>query len=462
MLAVVTPEEMRAIDAAAPEPVETLIERAGGAVAREAMAMLGGCYGRTVNVLAGKGNNGADGRAAARRLEHRGAQTHIIDAATRPPILARSDLVIDAAYGTGFRGEWTAPDVGDAAVLAVDIPSGVDATTGDAGIGVLPADRTVTFQALKPGLLFGPGSRLAGEIVIADIGLDVTSASQFVVEAADAGSWWPHRSPEAHKWDAAVQVVAGSASMPGAAQLCTGAALRSGAGLVSLATPGVDIDVRAEIVRHPIPAADFSTDALRDIARYGALVIGPGLGRSDDVLTAARRTIAEAPVPVVVDGDGLFACSWSADGAGPLLRSRELPTIVTPHDREFAYLTGRQPGSDRVAAARAAAADLGCIVLLKGPTTIIAAPPSDTEPWPDTHLVDHGDHRLATAGSGDVLAGMIGAALAAGAEPARAAAAAAWIHGEAGRSGPDEGGVAGDLVDRLPEAIAVARRGAIG
>lgn len=456
MIPVVTPAEMAAIDAAAAEPVEVLIGRAGRAVARSALDLLGGAYGRTVAVVAGKGNNGADGRVAAARLERRGVRVRVYEAAACPPVLPPCDLVIDAAYGTGFRGSWKAPDVGDAAVLAVDVPSGVDAQTGAAGRGVLPADRTVTFQALKPGLLLGAGSRLAGHVDVVDIGLDVSSASQHLVERSDVASWWPVRAADAHKWRSALKVIAGSADMPGAARLCTSAAARAGASLVSLTAPGASIPLDPEIVqRHVALDDDFVAGALVDIHRFAALAVGPGLGRDDDVLTSVRACIADATVPVVIDGDALFAAAWSADGAGPLLRERELATVLTPHDGEFGVLTGARPGADRVASARAAATDFDCTVLLKGPTTIIASPPeSSTDVFGAPVLyVANGDDRLATAGTGDVLTGMIGAALAAGAPPDRAAAAAAWLHAEAGNRRPRGGLVAGDLVDQLPDLI---------
>ena len=167
---------MAAIDAAAPEPVDVLIERAGSAVARMARQMLGGTYGRTVNVIAGKGNNGNDGRAAAGILGAAGVRVRTFDAANCPPRLPEADLVIDAAYGTGFHGEWRAPQVGATPVLAVDIPSGVNGLTGEAARGVLPADRTVTFAALKPGLVFAAGRNLAGDVEVVDIGLDTGRA----------------------------------------------------------------------------------------------------------------------------------------------------------------------------------------------------------------------------------------------------------------------------------------------
>ena len=453
MIPILTPEQMGAVDAAAPEPVDELIARAGRAVAREAMSMLGGAYGRVVNVIAGPGNNGADGRIAAEILARRGVKVRVIDAAMRPPILPPSDLVIDAAYGTGFRGEWIAPQVVSTGaepviVLAVDIPSGVDASTGAAGDGVLRADRTVTFQALKPGLVFGRGRSASGHVVLADIGLDVSGADRYLVEASDVAAWWPERAADAHKWNAAVRIIAGSPGMLGAAHLSAAAAARSGAGLVALSTPGGETRARDEIIQRPVPAVGFAEEVLDDLDRFGALVMGPGLGRDESTVDGVRRLVADAMVPIVIDGDGIFATAWSADGPGPLVRSRGLPTVVTPHDGEYALLTGSAPGADRVQAARSLADDLDCTVLLKGPTTVIAGPDGPTL------VVDHGDERLATAGSGDVLAGMVGSLLSANVPAERAAAAAAWLHADAARRAGRRGLLAGDLIDLLPEALA--------
>ena len=452
MTPIVTPEEMRAVDAAAPEPVEELIDRAALATAQVALTMLGGAYGRVVNVVAGGGNNGADGRRAAAYLERRGVKVRVIDAAMRPPVLPACDLVIDAAYGTGFRGEWIAPDVvsssgGRPLVLAVDIPSGVDALTGEAGSGVLAADRTVTFQALKPGLLVGDGRELSGEIEVVDIGLDVSGATQHLVGAADVAAWWPQRASDAHKWNGAVRVIAGSPGMLGAGRLCAEAAARSGAGLVMLSSPGIDPDARSEIIQRRIPALDFHGEVFSDLDRFGALVIGPGLGREEGAVASARELIADATLPVVIDGDGIFAAAWSADGAAPLLRPRGRPTVITPHDGEYSLLAGRPPGADRVAAARELARELDVTVLLKGPATVVANASGDVL------VVDHGDERLATAGSGDVLAGMIGALLAAGVAAERAAATAAWLHADAARRGPRRGLLARDIVESIPATL---------
>ena len=450
MIPVVTPDEMRAVDAAAPEAVEVLIERAGAALARAAVRMLGGTYGRRVVVVAGKGNNGADGRAAARCLAHRGVAVTVTDAATAPSVLPPSDLVIDAAYGTGFRGEWNSPDSAGAPVLAADIPSGVDGLTGAAGAGVRPATRTVTFAALKQGLMFPPGSALAGDVEVADIGLDASRAAAHLLERDDVARWLPVRPPESHKWRAALWVVAGSSGMLGSAHLASRGAQRTGAGYVRLSSPGVTQDPMAptEVVGRSLPSSLWSSDVLGDLGRFHALVVGPGLGRADTTATSAREVIGHAPLPVVVDGDGLFALAWSSDGAGAVLRSRPAPTVVTPHDGEYRLLCGSPPGPDRIAAARQLAAELQCVVLLKGSATVVTAADGPAL------LVNTGDARLATAGTGDVLSGIIGALLAQRMDPVQAAAVGAWLHGRAARLGPTRGLVAGDLPDLLPRVLA--------
>ncbi|MEY4230280.1 MAG: hypothetical protein RLZZ362_1129, partial [Actinomycetota bacterium] len=195
MQPIVTPDEMRAIDASATVPVEVLIDRAGRAVERVAVQMMGGTYGRVVHVIAGQGNNGNDGRVAARRLAARGVQVRVHPVSECPPVLPPADLVIDAGFGTGFRGTWRSPDVGGTRVLAVDIPSGVDALTGEVAGRVLHAERTVTFAALKPGILLGAGAVAAGHVEVADIGLEVGPRSMGLLEASDVSQWLPAREP---------------------------------------------------------------------------------------------------------------------------------------------------------------------------------------------------------------------------------------------------------------------------
>jgi NAD(P)H-hydrate epimerase len=443
VIPVVTPSEMAAIDRAAPEPVDVLIGRAGARVAREARQLLGGTYGRRVVVVAGKGNNGNDGRDAAQRLRRTGMRVTVIDAAAAAERLPPCDLVIDAAYGTGFRGEYDAPDPGGAPVLAVDIPSGVDGSTGEACAGAVRADRTVTFAALKPGLVFDPGRRLAGDVVVADIGLDVSTASTYVVEAADVAAWLPPRPPDTHKWKSAVWVIAGSPGMSGAAALAARAAQRGGAGYVRLSTPGArPADVRAglEVVGAELPAGGWAASVLDGLARFKALVIGPGLGE-DAVVFDVQQTVANSSVPTVVDGDGLRAlCPTPALYTHPFV-------ILTPHDGEYERLTGHAPGADRIAAARELAVATGAITLLKGPTTVVAAPSGAAL------LATEADARLASAGTGDVLSGLIGALCASGLDPVRAAAAGAFLHGRAGTLGSRRGLVAGDVAELLPAAF---------
>jgi ADP-dependent NAD(P)H-hydrate dehydratase / NAD(P)H-hydrate epimerase len=447
MLPVLTPQEMRAVDEAAPEPTDVLIGRAAAAVARHAVDLLGGSYGRRVVVVAGKGNNGNDGREAARRLRSRGVRVTVVDAGDVPERLPGCDLVIDAAYGTGFRGDYEPPDPGGAPVLAVDIPSGVDGLTGAAPGRVLHARRTVTFAALKPGLVFHPGRALAGEVALEDIGLDVSGATIGVVEAADVAGWVPPRPPDSHKWRAAVMVAAGSPGMTGAAHLAARAAQRAGAGMVRVASPGIEYDpaLPTEAVGVAVPAAGWDDAVMAQLDRAGALILGPGLGTSAPTVTAIHHLASGAPVPVVVDGDGLSALG---DQVAEILSRRSAPAVLTPHDGEYARLAGHPPGEDRIAAARDLAAATGAVVLLKGPTTVVA------EPGGRVRISLAGDARLATAGTGDVLSGIVGALLAQGLDAWDAAAAGAWLHGTAACEGPARGMVASDVVAGVPSVLA--------
>jgi len=438
---------MAAIDAEAREPVEVLIGRAGAAVARSVITMLGGTYGRRVVIVEGKGNNGNDGRDAARRLRRRGIRVLELDAADLPSQLPAADLVVDAAYGTGFRGSWSPPSPPPGAlVLAVDIPSGVDGLTGAVPSGAAEADATVTFAALKPGLVLGDGLTLAGDVVVADIGLDVGRARAHLVGAGAVAGWLRDPPPGAHKWRSALRVVAGSPGMQGAAALCTAAAARSGAGYVRLSAPGGHpAGAPVEAVVTDLPEEGWAPDVLEDLHRFAALVVGNGLGISGSTREQVRVLVdgaRRAGTPTVVDADGLTALGADAAGlVGP-------GTVLTPHDGEYARLAGHPPGDDRFAAARELAATTGAIVLLKGRTTVVARP--DGRVLASTT----GDERLATAGTGDVLAGVIGGLLATGLDPWHAAAAGAFLHGRAGALGWRRGLVAGDLPALLPAATA--------
>jgi ADP-dependent NAD(P)H-hydrate dehydratase / NAD(P)H-hydrate epimerase len=471
MRPILTPAEMAARDAAAIAggvSEATLVDRAGGAVARGARRLLGGTYGRRVVIVCGKGNNGADGRVAAHRLAGWGARVDRFDLAGLDHsglgrALDRADLAIDAMFGTGFRGALD----GDAAyaagalnraacpVLAIDIPSGVDGLTGAVKGPAVEAVSTVCFVALKPGLVLFPGAGLVGDVDVADIGIDpnTPTPSLGLTEEADVSSWLPHRPPESHKWSVgAVYLVGGSQGMTGAVMLAARAALRTGAGMVVAGLPG-DAAARAsggEVITRPLPATssgaldeDAAKAVLDGLDRFRALVVGPGLGRTAATVAAVRRLVAEAPIPLVLDADGLNAL----DGDTDLLAARPAATIVTPHTGEYARLAGEPVGDDRVAAAQRLAERAGAVVLLKGSRTVVA------DPTGRAALNATGGPWLATAGTGDVLSGIVGALAAMGLPAFRATTAGAWLHGRAADVAGHEGLVAGDLIDALPTLL---------
>lgn len=478
MRPVVTPAEMgeldrQTIEAGTPEVV--LVERAGSAVAWHARKLLGGVYGRRVVIACGKGNNGADGRVAARVLRGWGVnvvELEIANGVDRDAVardMARADLFVDAMFGTGFRGElegdaaWLADAAARARrVLAVDIPSGVDGLTGAVRGCAVRAHATVSFAFAKPGLLLEPGRTRAGVVDIADIGIGSGPGYPFWIFTTtieDARAALGMRAEDEHKWRAAVLVVGGSAGMIGAPALTARAALRTGSGMVVAAVPGPEAAARVgggEVVARAMPATERGA---LDIAaagellgeygqRFKALAVGPGLGRAAETAAAVARLVAEATVPMVIDADAINAL---ADDPAPLdRRSRTgLPmAVITPHDGEYARLAGHPVGDDRIEAARELARRLGVVVLLKGPATVVA------EPGGRAAINTTGGPELATAGTGDVLSGVVAALLARGTPPFEAAAAAAWIHGRAAAvAGTAPGLVAGDLIDALPRTL---------
>ncbi|MGD1011690.1 MAG: NAD(P)H-hydrate dehydratase [Acidimicrobiales bacterium] len=450
-----TRAELRAADEAAIASVglDTLVERAGAAVANASLKLLGTAYGQRVVVVAGRGHNGDDGRVAASMLRRRGVRTLEIDPVALPASLPKCDLVIDAAYGTGFRGDYQAPAVPEGTpVVAIDVPSGLDADTGVACEGAVRATLTVTMAALKPGLLMGDGPAHAGTVEMAPIGIPVPPGDLWLVEDADIDGWLPKRPRETNKWRAACALVAGSPGMIGAGRFAAGAAQRAGAGMVRWCVPGASLEElpASEAVAVSVPATDFADAVMDELKRCQALVIGPGLGSAPGVVASVRRLVAEAEVPVIVDADGLGALG-SRQEAAEVLARRKIPAVLTPHDGEYARLAATaagakgDPGGDRLSRARALAKSLGAIVLLKGSTTAVAAPDGQA------FLVTAGSARLATAGTGDVLSGVVGAFLARGLAPLRAAALAAHVHGRAASFGLSQGLIAGDL----PELVAL-------
>jgi hydroxyethylthiazole kinase-like uncharacterized protein yjeF len=283
-------------------------------------------------------------------------------------------------------------------------------------------------------------------VTVADIGLDTGKARSHLVDAAAVRSWLPDRPADAHKWRSACWVIGGSPGMSGAPQLAAAAAMRAGAGYVRLSVPGQDVGDAApasEVVTTALPTAEWAPTVIADGDRFAALVVGPGLGRSGAAARQVQALAAEGTVAAVVDGDGLRALG----GGGSARPEGGRPLVLTPHDGEFEALTGHRPGPDRFAAARDLAARLGAVVLLKGPCTIVA------EPGGRTLAIDAGDERLATAGTGDVLSGIIGALLARGIDGFEAAAAAAFLHARAGAVGWRHGLIAGDLIDNLPSVL---------
>lgn len=466
MRPVLTPAEMAEADRrtiAAGTPVEILMERAGRAVAWAVRRDLGGTYSAHVVVVCGKGNNGGDGLVAARVLRGWGARVHVVrleDGVNRKHferLLTASAIVVDAMYGTGFKGalqgdaQWIAEtlDRSGVPVIAVDIPSGVDGTTGIIVGDAVWAQRTVTFAALKPGLLFEPGREYAGHVEVADIGIDVGEPRTTVHEPT--GMWL--RAPTAHKWQSGVLVVGGSGGMTGAPLMVSRAAMRAGAGIVWCAVPGHDAATRAsgtEVITKALPAtADGALDepaaaeVLKHTERFRALAVGPGLGRDERTAAAVRRIVAESPVPLVLDADGLNAIGGDLSP----LRARTAPAVLTPHEGEYHRLTGEPVGEDRLAAARGLAEASHAIVLLKGPGTVIA------EPGGQAAINTTGGPWLASAGTGDVLTGIIAGLLASGLDPFQAAATGAYVHGRAADAAGHTGLVAGDLIEALPATL---------
>ena len=441
MIPVVTPAEMASVDAAAPLPIDALVERAGYAVAGAARRMLGRTYGRRIVVVAGRGNNGADGRVAAGLLSRWGAAVRVLDAGSLAggSKLPPADLVIDAAYGTGLSREYAPPDPGSTPVLAVDIPSGLSGLTGTGSC--MAASRTVTFAAYKPGLLIGDGPARCGAVEVADIGLSELASSvarAWVVTDEDVFSGLPSRDRASHKWQTAVLVVGGSPAMNGAPLLCANAAMRAGAGYALVAVPGSPPGgglPPGEHVGHTLPSSDWSGAAASLASRALSIAVGPGLGETAAPVAAF---LSSTSAPAVVDADGLTALG-SVSAVRVVASSRSGPLVLTPHEGEFARLTGNAPGDDRIADVRDVAGQTGAVVLLKGSPTIVASPDGEVL------IARSGSPRLATAGTGDVLTGVIAAFMARGVPAFEAAGLAAHCHGRAAGLGRAEGLVAGDL-----------------
>ncbi|WP_336028131.1 NAD(P)H-hydrate dehydratase [Geodermatophilus sp. FMUSA9-8] len=452
-----------------------LMQRAATGLAVVCLRLLGRAHGTRVTLLVGAGNNGGDALFAGAQLAARGARVTavLLDADRAHPAglaalrraggrvtgpegpdgLDRADLVLDGIVGIGGRGGLRTEAArlaqraatGPGLTVAVDVPSGVDADTGAVEGAAFAAVHTVTFGAVKPGLVVGEGRGYAGTVHLVDIGLapHLAPARAHQLTDADVAAHLEPPGPTDDKYSrGVVGVVAGSSVYPGAAVLCTGAALRTRPGLVRYA------GTAADGVRAAWPEAIVTDGRPRDAGRVQAWVAGPGTGTDDDARSVLAEVLA-TDLPVVVDADALTMAAREPD----LVRGRTAPTVLTPHDREFERF-GAPVGGDRIGSARRLAADLGVVVLLKGDATVVAAPDG-------TAFVNAtGTSDLATAGSGDVLSGVLGSLLAAGTPAAETAAAAAHLHGRAGQVAAARGPIlASDLVRVLPDTVGRVRGG---
>ena len=472
MKPVLTVEQIRAAEQAHPRELAdgTLMRRAALALEHQVLRVLRSTRGRVrgarIAVLAGRGSNAGDALFAAAGLAARGCRVDVIPVwgsthegglaacaaaggriTDAPEAVDRAEVILDGLIGIGGRGSLRAPadawarrvNSAPGVVIAVDIPSGVDADTGEVHEPAIHADETVTFAALKPGLVTGPGRACAGEVVVVDIGIahavaEVVSTSTAVIDLADVRAWLPDLDANAHKYRRGVVGLAvGSDRYPGAGALAVRAAATGLAGMVMVLEPqGAEL-----VVPDAVPVASIA-----EAQRVTAWAIGSGWQEPD---RAVLDAVWASDKPVVADGGALVSG----------LRRRSAPTVLTPHEGEFTrMLVGVDP-RDRLRAARSLADATGAVVLLKGPGTVIADPDGQV-------LVDAcGGPDLAVAGSGDVLTGLIGSLLAAGLPPLHAAAAGASVHAVAGQLAAEDGRPvsASALIDALPGAVAAIRGG---
>jgi ADP-dependent NAD(P)H-hydrate dehydratase / NAD(P)H-hydrate epimerase len=469
-----------------------LMERAGTGVARAVEVHSGD---GPVAVLCGKGNNGGDGLVVARLLREAGREVTVVctvpvdeltgDAAANlarlpgdaPVALARgaaaierAGVIVDALLGTGFTGEphgavaeaIALVNAAGGAVVAVDVPSGVDASSGVICGEAVRAEVTVSFHASKPGLWIMPGKRHAGEVHSIDIGIPrgAPMAARIGLMRSAVAELLPRRAGDSTKFVSGQVVVAGgSRGLTGAPRMAAQAAMRAGAGyviacvpaaaqdpLVSAATPELMTRGVAENDGAFEPAAVAQT--IESIRPGGALALGPGIGRSEEAVAFARALALQAKAPMVLDADGLNAHA----GCLAELRGRRAPTVLTPHAGELARLLeldSEQIERERLRHVRAAAEQSGAVVVLKGDDSLIADPSGYVA------VSRGGSPALATAGTGDVLTGVVAALLAQGLDPFEAASAAVWLHAAAGREaarrhGAPEGVIASDVIEALP------------
>jgi ADP-dependent NAD(P)H-hydrate dehydratase / NAD(P)H-hydrate epimerase len=433
-----TADEMRAAEAG--HDVDAMMELAGRGVAEAVLRRYPDA--RRIACVCGRGANGGDGRIAARVLREAGR-----DAVEE--LVEGADVVVDALFGTGFHGE-PRPDAAaliermnaaGAPVVAVDVPSGVNASTGEVAGAAVRAIATVTMHAPKVGLAVAPGLFHAGEVEVVPIGVEHSETRNRLV-TDEILQLVPRRRREDNKYSAgAVLVVGGAPGLTGAVCLAAEAAFRADAGYVAVAVPEPSLPVveqrLLEAVKRPLDAIDELLPRMR------ALALGPGLGRGADERALVRRLLEDTSIPAVVDADGL-------DELEPF--ERDAATVLTPHSGELARLIGKESSwvdAHRLEALARAVDRFGCVVLLKGADTLVGAPGEGVL----VHVSN--EPGLATAGTGDVLTGIVGAFLAKGLDARVAAAAAAAAHSRAARLAPQQAGlVASDVISLLPRALA--------
>lgn len=507
---VVTAAEMKRLDKKAGEaygvPGLLLMDQASRAVAEVVEQELQSLKGQVV-LFCGKGNNGGDGFGAARWLLNKGiaVKTFLVGAAAEAVsgdaaaelkmlllagggllsiqnsedlVLARQELdkaaiVVDALLGTGFAGELKPLyselcrmiNESEAKVVAVDIPTGVNADNGSADAQAIKAEVTVTMALLKQGLLFQPGKALAGRIVIADIGMpeklkqEAQGKCYYLTEQI-VKELLPLRKPDAHKGDAGrVTVAAGSPGFTGAAAMAAYAAVKGGAGLVNLLTPMSARDILSikltEVMVSGLTETSpgiLGTDALEELLakadKADVLAIGPGLGTSEATAEVIRKTLERTETPVVIDADALTALKEHTE----ILAQMQAPKVLTPHPGEMARLTGLTIEELAVAPVELAvkyAAQWQAVVVLKGAPTVIACPDGAV------YINSTGCNAMATGGSGDVLTGLIAALAAQGISLQEAALCGVYLHGLAGTMASDNtvGLAANEIAVALPSAL---------
>jgi hydroxyethylthiazole kinase-like uncharacterized protein yjeF len=477
-------------------PAVVLMERAGLESARAILARWPDI--RHAVVMVGTGNNGGDGMVVARHLAEAGWRVQIVSAEGRAPTTPDAHtmsnvalamgaalgpfdpgdhpqagaVLVDALLGTGTRGAprapldamvaWAASWPGP--VVALDVPSGVDADSGHVEGACIDADLTVTYHGDKPGLHVSPGRTHAGEVVSIDIGIPSGIRTEPLAWLAgpSVAAQIPAKAAAGEKYGAgSVLVVAGAPGLTGAGVLCAQAGLRAGAGLVVAAVPARVQALMAPMMREVMCVAITDNDGsfggasvpqiIAEAVRTGAVALGPGIGRGRATTDAVLGVLGGVSQPMVVDADGL----WHLVGQLDTVHGRSAPTVLTPHAGEAARLLGCERADvdrDRLGAALELCQASGATVVLKGPGTIVCSPDGTV------FVAQGGGPELSTAGSGDVLTGITAAALAKGLDPGRAAIAAVCAHAIAGvRAGFGDGTVAGDLVTALPGAIAHAR-----